>query len=134
MNYKSKTIIIALGVIIAILLVVLLYRPAKIVKQFVQLEDTIKVQDVENDSVTVDIIKSHIWRLDRRSHIDQHYQHVWKLKSGNYVIHFNYMPHAIYFKYNPGEVIPQDLILQLLAIDEEIHETYNLHKIRQVYK
>jgi hypothetical protein len=103
----------------------------KSVEQVVKMDNAMKKSPLENDSVTVAIIKQNDWILSAKSHIDEHHQYAWKLKSGNYVINLNYIPDNKFWKWNVGEQIPEQLILELLSIDEMLHETYNLHVERQ---
>lgn len=130
-NRNRTTVIWVIVAIILTAAVMLSFKHLKPVKQLVSMDNAMEKQAYENDSVTVDIIKNNLWRLDKKNHIDEHSQHVWKLKSGNYVIRFNYMPVNKYYKWDEGEVVPNDLILELLSVDELIHETYNLHVNRQ---
>lgn len=127
----KRLILMAASAAVMIALLYFAIKHATSVNQVVQMDNAMAPTQYENDSVTVDIIKANTWRLVAKSHIDQHSQHVWKLKSGNYVIRFNYMPDNKYYKWNVGEVVPNELVLELLAVDELIHETYNLHVERQ---
>lgn len=131
MNNNKTTVLLVVIAIILTSSTILWFKHIKPVRQLINMDNAMEKQPYENDSVTVDIIKANVWRLESRTHIDEHSQHAWKLKSGNYVIRFNYMPDNKYYKWNPGEVVPNELILELLSIDELIHETYNLHVNRQ---
>lgn len=55
----------------------------------------------------------------------------WKLKSDKYIIVFRHVPDNKFWKWNTGEQVPTELVLDLLELDEQLHETYNLHVQRQ---
>lgn len=126
---KTKHLLIALGIIILPLsLIAGLYVPKGILAK--EHEQRMKLAADDTDRVSVDDIKTKVFHIEDKQPISNTVYY-WKLRSGKQVINFEHVPDDLFWKWNVGEVVPPFVILRLLKIDEQIHETYNLHKSRQ---
>lgn len=130
---RTRTILCLLSAMIVCYGIYFAFNYGSTAKQAVSAQKGMELTEYENDSVTVEMLKRYRWELVGKYHVSTSQTHTWKLKSGNYVINFYYMPHDVYFKYNVGEIVPNQLIIQLFEVEEKIRETYNLHKNRQGY-
>jgi len=126
---KTKHLLIALGIItLPLSLIAALYVPKGLLAK--RHEQTMKLSEKDTDKVSVEDIKKKIFYIEDKQPISNTVYY-WKLRSGNQVINFEHIPDNLYWKWNVGETVPSVVILRLLKIDEQIHETYNLHKLRQ---
>ncbi|RZJ48705.1 MAG: hypothetical protein EOO44_20165 [Flavobacterium sp.] len=126
---KNKYLLIALGILILPLsLIAALYVPKGIHAK--RHEQKMKLSSADTDKVTIDDIEKKTFYLEEKQAITNTVYY-WKLRSGNQVINFEHVPDHLFWKWDVDEAVPASVILRLLRIDEQIHETYNLHISRQ---
>ncbi|WP_231426944.1 MULTISPECIES: hypothetical protein [Pedobacter] len=126
---KTKHLVILLAIIILpISLIAALYVPKGLKAN--RHERTMKLSPIDTDKVTIADIEKKTFYIEEKQVISSTVFY-WKLRSGNQVINFEHVPDTLFWKWNIDEPVPANVILRLLRIDEQIHETYNLHKERQ---
>ncbi|KLT63973.1 hypothetical protein [Pedobacter sp. BMA] len=126
---KPKHFLIALAIlVIPLSLLASLYVPKGIKAR--KHEQTMKLAPVETDHVTLEDVQKKTFYIEDKQPIGSTVYY-WKLRSGNQVLNFEHVPDNIFWKWNVNEAVPAGVILKLMRIDEQIHETYNLHITRQ---
>jgi len=129
LKMKTKHILIASAIfLLPLTLISAIYVPKGIKAK--HHEQTLKLLPVDTDKVTISDIEKKVFYLEEKQPLTSTVYY-WKLRSGNQVINFEHVPDHIFWKWDIDEPVPAKVILKLLRIDEQIHETYNLHKERQ---